>query len=189
MILASDLRRGSKILHNKAPYVVIDFQHVKPGKGGAFMRTKMKNLITGLVAEETFRSEEKLETPDLEYREMAYLYNDGGLYDFMDQESYDQVALSKSQVEDVLTFLKEQTIYTIVYFEGKAIAVNPPMHMILSVTETTPGVRGDTAQGGASKPATLETGLVLQVPLFVNEGDLIKVDTRDRSYVERITKK
>lgn len=188
MIAASDFRRGSKILYKNAPYIVIDFQQVKPGKGGAYYRTKMKNLITGLVHEETFRSEEKLPVPDLKYKEMRFLYNEDNIYHFMDEENYEQISIDKNHVEDVLDLLKEQTVYTILYFEDKPIAVNPPLFMELEIKETVPGVRGDTAQGGA-KPATLETGLVIQVPLFVNEGDIVKVDTRDKSYIERISKK
>jgi elongation factor P len=188
VISTSDFKKGSKILFNNEPYQVIDFLHVKPGKGGAFMRTKMKNLITGLIREETFRSGEKFEKPDLVYREMQYLYNEDDLYHFMDQESFEQVSLNSNQLEDVLNYLKEQFIYTILYFEGKPISVNPPLFMELQVKETMPGVRGDTAQGGATKPATLETGLVVNVPLFVNEGDYVKVDTRDGSYIERVKK-
>jgi elongation factor P len=168
--------------------MVLDYQHVKPGKGGAFMRTKMKNMITGLMHEETFRSGEKFPAPDLEYRQVQYLYEDSGLYNFMDQESYEQNAFNKNQIEEVLDYLKEQEIYTILYFNGKPIGVTPPLFMELEVKETPPGVRGDTAQGGATKPATLETGLVLQVPLFVNEGEIIKVDTRDAKYIERVKK-
>lgn len=166
--------------------MVLEYHHVKPGKGGAFVRTKMKNLITGLVHEETFRSEEKFPSPNLEYKDMQYLYLDDGLYNFMDQESFEQVALNKSQLEEVLNYLKEQTVYTILYFKGQPIAVTPPMFMELLVVETPPGVKGNTAQGGATKPATLETGMVLQIPLFVNEGDLIKVDTRNDEYIERV---
>jgi elongation factor P len=186
VISASDLRKGSKFIFNKEPYIVVDFQWTKPGKGGAYIRTKMRNMITGLMREETFRSGEKLETPDLEYKDMQYLYQEGNLYHFMDQNSYEQVSLDEKQLEEVKVFLKEQAIYNVLYFEGNPIAVTPPMFMELKVVETTPGVRGDTAQGGATKPATLETGLVLQVPLFVNEEDLIKVDTRDSSYIERV---
>lgn len=186
VIATSDFRKGVKILYNKEPFMVVDFQHVKPGKGGAFVRTKMKNMITGLIREETFRSGEKFPPPDLEYKDMQYLYEDEGLYNFMDQDTFDQVALNKKQLEDVLNFLQEQVIYKIVYFDEKPITVTPPMFMELAITETTPGVRGDTAQGGATKTATLETGLVLQIPLFVEEGDKIKVDTRDSSYVERV---
>jgi elongation factor P len=188
VIATSDFRKGGKILFRNEPYVIVDFQHVKPGKGGAYVRTKLRNMMTGLILEETFRSGEKFESPDLAYREMQYLYKDGLMYNFMDQQSYDQVALNKENIEDILDYLKEQTVYTILYFEGKPIAVNAPLHMELAVVETVPGVRGDTAQGGASKPATLESGLVLQVPLFVNEGDLVKVDTRDNSYIERVKK-
>ena len=189
MILAGDLRKGSKLLYKGTPYTVVDYHHVKPGKGGAYARTKMRNLLTNLVHEETFRVEEKFETPDLEYRDMLYLYKDGSLYQFMDQESYDQVGLTKDQIEEILDFLKEQTVYTVLYFSERPISVTAPLFMELTVTETTPGVRGDTAQGGATKAATMDTGLVLQVPLFVNEGDIVKVDTRDSRYIERVNKK
>jgi elongation factor P len=189
VVLAGDLRKGTKILHKGDPYSVVEYQHVKPGKGGAYMRTKMKNLITGNVQEETFRAEEKLETPSLEYKEMLYVYEQDGLYQFLDQENYEQIAFSKDQVEEVLDYLKEQTVYNVLYFNDKAIAVNPPLFMALKVVETPPGVKGDTAQGGGTKPATLETGLVLQVPLFVNEGNILKVDTREGKYIERIDTK
>jgi elongation factor P len=189
VVLAGDLRRGTKILHKGEPYSVLEYQHVKPGKGGAYMRTKMKNLISGLVHEETFRAEEKLETPNLSYKDMLYVYQDDGLYQFLDQETYDQVAFNKEQLSDVIDFLKEQTVYTVLYFGERPIAVSAPLFMELTVTETPPGVRGDTAQGGGTKPATLESGLVLQVPLFIDEGDVIKVDTRDAKYIERMGKK
>jgi len=188
VIDTSDFRKGLKILFRDEPYLIVDFQHVKPGKGGAFVRTKMKNMITGLTLEETFRSGEKFPVPDLENKEMQFLYEDDGIYNFMDQKSYEQVGFNKEQLDDSMKFLKEQTVYQILYFEGKPIGVTPPLFMELKVTETIPGIRGDTAQGGASKPATVETGLVLQVPLFVNEGDVIKVDTRDASYIERVQK-
>jgi elongation factor P len=189
VILASDFRKGTKILYKNEPYIVVDAQHVKPGKGGAFMRTKMKNMITGLVHEETFRSEEKLHTPDLDNRTMTYLYEEDGLYQFMDQETFEQIALNKEQLSDVLDYLKEQTSYTILYFADRPIAVTPPLHMDFTVVSTPPGVRGDTAQGGATKTATLETGLVVHVPLFVNEEDVVKIDTRTGNYLERVTKK
>lgn len=188
VISASEFKKGTKLLYEGQPYSVLEYHHVKPGKGGAFMRTKMRNLITGLVHEETFRSEEKFQTPDLEYKDMQYLYKDDGLYQFMDQESYEQVALGKDQIADILPFLKEQIVYTVLYFDGNPIGVSAPLFMELQVTDTPPGVRGDTAQGGGTKPATLETGLVVQVPLFVNEGDILKIDTRDESYIERIKK-
>ena len=168
--------------------MVLEFHHVKPGKGGAFVRTKMKNMITGLVHEDTFRSGEKFPEPNLEYKHMQFLYSDGDQYHFMDQDSYEQIFLSKDQVEEVLDYLKEQIIYTILYFEGSPIAVTPPLHIELTVKETPPGVKGDTAQGAGSKPATLETGMVVQVPLFVTEGDSLKIDTRDGAYIERVKK-
>lgn len=189
MILASDLRKGTKLLFKGEPYLVIDYQHVKPGKGGAFMRTKMKNLITGLVHEETFRSEEKIPQPDLENRSVQYLYADGDSYQFMDQESFEEVQLNAKQLGDVVDYLREQAIYEILYFSGRPIAITPPVHMDFTVASTPPGVRGDTAQGAAMKPATLDTGLVVQVPLFVDEGDIVKVDTRDGKYIERVSKK
>jgi elongation factor P len=177
-----------KILYNNAPYTILDYHHVKPGKGGAFVKTKMRNMITGLIWEDTFRSGEKFDQPDLEYSDMQYLYSDGGLFHFMDQKTFDQVSFNKEQIEEVLDFLKEQEVYTVLNFEGKPITVSAPMFMEITVKETMPGVRGDTAQGGATKPATLESGLVIQVPLFVNEGDVIKIDTRDKSYMERVKK-
>lgn len=188
VIATSDFRKGAKILFRGEPYMVMDFQHVKPGKGGAFVRTKMKNMMTGLMHEETFRSGEKFENPGLEYREMQFLYADESLYHFMDQESFEQVSLNKEQLTEVLDYLKEQIIYTVLYFKERPIGVTAPMFMELAVTETMPGVRGDTAQGGATKPATLETGLVVNVPLFVQEGDVLKIDTRDGVYIERIKK-
>ena len=188
MISGSELRKGTKFLYKEQPYVVVDFQHVKPGKGGAFVRTKMRNMLTGLIHEDTFRVEQKFEQPDLQYRQMQYLYKEDSTYNFMDQESYEQVYLNANVIGSAIDYLKEQEVYTIMNFDEKAVAVTPQMFMELEVIETTPGVRGDTAQGGATKPATLETGLVLQIPLFVNEGDLIKVDTREGVYVERVKK-
>lgn len=188
MISTSDFKKGGKILYKGEPYVILDFTSTKPGKGGAYIRTKMKNMITGLVAEDTFRSGEKFQSPDLEYKQMQYLYREDDLFNFMDQESFDQVSLNKNQLTEVEDLLKEQEVYTILYFEGRPIAVNPPMFMEIKVVETPPGVRGDTAQGGATKPATLESGLVLQVPLFVEEGDVVKIDTRDNTYIERVKK-
>jgi elongation factor P len=186
VISTSEFRKGAKILFQNQPYMVLEYHHVKPGKGGAFVRTKMKNMITGLIHEETFRSGEKFSDPDLSYREMQYLYLEDGIYNFMDQETFEQVLLNKNQIEEVVPFLKEQEMYTVLYFGERPIGVTPPMFMNLSVTETQPGFRGDTAQGACNKPATLETGLVIQVPIFVNEGDVIKVDTRESRYIERV---
>ncbi len=189
VIAAGDFKKGSKLLYKNEPYTVVDFQHVKPGKGGAYIRTKMRNLITGLVHEETFRSEEKLPTPDLEDKNMKYLYEDNDLFNFLDEESFEQVAFEAEQISEVSKLLQDQAVYTVLYFSGRPIAVTPPLFMELKVVETVPGVRGDTAQGAATKPATLETGLIIQVPLFVNEGDVIKLDTRDERYIERVQKK
>lgn len=188
MFSTSDFKKGLKILFNGEPYMVLEYQLVKPGKGGTFLRTKMKNMITGLIREETFRSTEKFEDPNLNYRDMVFLYSDDDLYHFMESDSYEEVALNKDQVSEILHFIKEQAVYTVLYFGSDPISVTPPLFMELKVTETPPGVKGDTAQGAGTKPATLETGLVLQVPLFVQEGDILKVDTRDEKYIERINK-
>ena len=185
MLSASDLRKGNKILYRDEPHVVIDFHHNKMGRGGAIIRAKLKNLISGSTFEETFRSDQKFANPQLERRAMQYLYQDEALYNFMDQDSFDQVALNKENLEDVIGYLKEEEVYEMLYFDDKPIGVTPPLFMILEVQKTQPGVRGDTAKGGATKPATLESGVKVNVPLFVNEGDKIKVDTRDGSYIER----
>lgn len=185
MISTSDFRKGStKVLWRDEPWLIVDFQHVKPGKGGAFVRTKFKNLITGRILEETFRSGEKFPEPDLEKKTMQYLYMDDFAH-FMDQESFDQIDFDLDVIDSVKPYLQESQEYDILFFQGKPINVEPPMFMILEIKDTMPGVKGDTAQGG-SKPATLETGLVVTVPLFVEEGDRIKIDTRDNSYIERV---
>ena len=185
MIATSDFRKGvTKILWKDEPWLVLDYTSVKPGKGGAYIRTKMKNLITGRLLEETFRSGEKLPDAGLEQSKMQFLYESDGLYNFMDQETYEQVEFSKDQMEQVLDYLKEEVIYNVLIFNEKPISVEPPIFMILKIASTVPGVKGDTAQGG-NKPAVLETGLKVNVPLFVNEGDTIKVDTRDGKYMER----
>lgn len=186
MISATDLRKGVKILFRDEPHIVLDYNHIKMGRGGAIVRAKLKNMITGSAFEETFRSAEKFENPNLERKDMQYLYVEDGLYNFMDQASFDQVALNEDTLEEVLGYLKEQEIYQMLYFKDRPIGVTPPLFMNLIVKETTPGVRGDTAQGGATKPAKLETGLVVQVPLFINEGDAVRIDSRDGSYIERV---
>jgi len=186
VVATSDFKRGSsKILLRSEPWLVVEFQHVKPGKGGAFVRTKLKNLITGRMLEETFRSGEKFDEPDLEYKKVQYLYSEETSYHFMDQEDYEQYDFNIEQISSAKNYLKENEIYRTVFFEGKPISVEAPTFMELVVVETVPGVRGDTAQGGATKPAKLETGVSVQVPLFVNEGDKIKVDTREDIYIER----
>ena len=185
MIATSDFRRGStKILWNEEPWLIVEFQHVKPGKGGAFVRTKMKNLITQRLQEETFRSGEKFPSPDLELVQVQYLYADDA-FNFLDQKSYEQVSFTADQIDSVKDYLKQDALYTLLKFRGEPISIEAPTFMELVVKETVPGVKGNTAQGG-SKPATLETGVVVNVPLFVNEGDKIKVDTREGIYVERV---
>ena len=185
MIATSDFKRGStKILWNDEPWLVVEFQHVKPGKGGAFVRTKLKNMITNRILEETFRSGVKFASAGLERNDVQYLYSDDQ-YHFLDQTSFEQVSFSAAQIATVKNYLKEDTIYSVLLFRGEPIAVEPPLFMELEVTETIPGVKGNTAQGG-SKPATLSTGLTVNVPLFINEGDFLKIDTRDGSYIERV---
>ena len=185
MIATSDFRKGStKILWNNEPWLVVDYQLVKPGKGGTYLRTKLKNMISGRILEETFRSAEKFPEADLEYKQMQFLYADGTHFHFMDQDSFEQFSFNANQVETVKKYLKDGVVYSIINFQGSPIMVEPPTFMILEIKETVPGVRGDTAQGG-SKAATLETGLVVQIPLFLNEGNKVKVDTREDKYIEK----
>ena len=185
VIATSDFKRGStKLLWNNEPWLVVEFQHVKPGKGGAFVRTKLKNLKSGRVLDETFRSGEKFHQPDLDRKKMQYLYSDD-LHHFMDQESFEQISFSNDQICTVKNYLKEQEVYDVLLFVGDPISVEPPMFMNLKVASTVPGVRGNSAQGGVTKPATLETGLTINVPLFINEGEVIRIDTRDDKYIER----
>lgn len=186
LIATTDFKKNStKLLVNGQPWVVLDFTHVKPGKGGALVKTKLKNLQNGTIYEETFRSGEKIEIPDLEKKSFQYLYKDE-MHNFMDMDSFEQVSFSEGELGDSVKYLLAEESYDALYFEKKLIGFDPPMFMNLKVVETVPGVRGNTAQGSASKPATLESGLVLNVPLFVDEGDVIKVDTRDDKYIERV---
>jgi elongation factor P len=180
----SAFRRGLKIEIDGKPLEIIEFQHVKPGKGGAFVRTKLKNMINGRVVDQTFRSGEKVGKPDLQEREMQYLYKDGDNYCLMDNETYDQIFLPEDQMGDSRRFLVENLTVSMLFFNGKPVGVELPMFVELTVTETEPGVKGDTASK-VTKPATLETDAVLPVPIFINVGDKIKVDTRTGSYVER----
>lgn len=184
MVSAGEFRKGLTIEIDGQVWVIVDFQHVKPGKGAAFVRTKIKNVVTGSVLERTFNPTDRYEQAMIETKDMQYLYNDGPLYYFMDNETYEQLPLNKELVEDAIQFVKENTNVTIKFFKGQAFAVEAPFFVELKVTQTDPGVKGDTATGG-SKPATLETGAVLQVPLFVNEGDMIRVDTRSGEYMSR----
>jgi len=185
MISAGDFRKGITIELDGQVYTIVDFQHVKPGKGAAFVRTKIKNIVTGSTIEKTFSPTEKVPRAHVETKEMQYLYNDGNLYYFMDTETYEQIPLNQSQVEDAIKFIKENMNVTIKFFKGEAFSLEPPFFVELEVTHTEPGFKGDTATGG-SKPATLETGAVVQVPLFVNVGDVIRIDTRTGEYMERV---
>ena len=186
MISTSDFRKGLKVEFKGEPCEIVDFQHVKMGRGGAIVRTKFKNLKTGAVLEETFRSGEKLERPDLEEKNMQYLYGQDGLYYFMDMETYEQIPLTADQLGDARSFLKENMTAKILYHKETPISVEVPTFVELAVAKTDPaGFRGDTASGGG-KPATLETGAVVKVPFHINEGDTIKVDTRTSEYIERV---
>ncbi len=184
MILAGDLRPGMKIEVDGVPFVVADAHWVKPGKGGAFNRTKLKNMRTGAVIERTFRTEEKLPPAELEEKRAQFLYQSGDEFHFMDTETYEQFFLLKNHLGDSRGYLKEEMVVTIVSHRGSPLAVEVPTFVELTIAETEPGVRGDTASGG-SKPATLETGAMIQVPLFVNIGDLVRVDTRTGNYIGR----
>jgi elongation factor P len=184
MFSTSDFRKGLKIEFKGEPYVIVDFLHVKPGKGGAFVRTKLKNMISGRVLDETFRSGEKVGRPDLEEKSVQYLYLDSEGYCFMDNETYEQVFLSDEQVGDAKNYMQENINASMLLYKGQPIGLDLPITVNLEVVETEPGVKGDTATG-ATKAAKLETGHVVQVPLFINEGDVLKIDTRSGDYLER----
>ena len=185
MISTSDFRKGMKMDFKGEPCEIVDYQHVKMGRGGAIVRTKMKSLITGNVLEETFRAGEKFERPELEEKEMQYLYYQDGLYYFMDTVTYEQVPFTEKQLGENKLYLKENTVATVLYYKGSPIGVELPTFVELVVAETEPGFKGDTASGG-SKPAKLETGAAVRVPFHINQGDLIRVDTRTGQYVERV---
>jgi elongation factor P len=184
MYNTSDFRKGLKIEIDGKPFVITEFLHVKPGKGGAFVRTKLKNMITGRVLDQTFRSGEKVGRPDLEEKEMQYLYKDGDTYCMMDNATYEQIFLTEEQVGENRNFLLENITLNVLFYNNKPIGLDLPIFVTLTVTKSEPGAKGDTATG-VTKPATLETGYTLNVPLFINEGDKIKVDTRTGDYVER----
>lgn len=185
MISANDLRKGITFEWDGDVYQVVDFQHVKPGKGAAFVRTKIKSVMGGGTKDVTFNPNEKFQEARIESREMQYLYNDGTLYYFMDPQSYEQTPLDKSVVEDAIHYIKENDIAYIKFYQNNAFLVEAPNFVELEVTETEPGVKGDTATG-ATKPATVETGATINVPLFVNIGDKIKIDTRTNEYLSRV---
>jgi len=184
MIYPNNFRFGLVVRVEDQLFSIVGFQHVKPGKGGAYVRTKLKRLSDGNVIERTFRSEEKIDDVRLDSRDMQYLYQDGELLYFMDNDTYEQTPLSADYLGDAIKYIAEGSTIRMQFLESKPITVDMPPAVVLNVTQTDPGVRGDTATG-ATKPATMETGLVLQVPLFVEEGDAIKVDTRSGAYLER----
>ncbi len=184
MVSAGDFKKGLTIEIDGQVWVIVDFQHVKPGKGAAFVRTKMKNIMQGNVLEKNYNPSEKFPKAHVETKAMEYLYSDGELYYFMDKESYEQIPLNHGQVEDAMNYVKENMPVTIKFFKGVAFSVEPPNFVELQVTETDPGFKGDTATSG-NKPAILETGAKIMVPLFINQDDIIRVDTRTGEYMER----
>lgn len=185
MISASELRKGTTFEQDGQVFVVLDFLHVKPGKGAAFVRTKLRNVISGGTTDTTFNPTTKLQEAVIERKEMQYLYNDGELYYFMDQETYEQIPLNYEKVEDAIKFLKENNFAVIKFYKGDAFSVEAPNFVELVITETEPGVKGNTATN-ALKPAIVETGAQVMVPFFINEGDAIRVDTRTGEYMERV---
>lgn len=184
MISASEFRNGVTIEYEGDIFVILEFQHVKPGKGAAFVRTKIKNLVTGAVVEKTFRPSEKMSRAHIERKDMSYLYNDGELFHFMDNETYEQIAVNASDVGDSLKFVKENDIVKILSYNGSVFGIEPPLFAELEIIETEPGFKGDTATG-ATKPATVETGATINVPLFIEQGEIVKVDTRTGEYLGR----
>ena len=184
-VSTAEFRNGLKIEIDGDPYIIVEFQHVKPGKGGAFVRTKMKSLKSGNVIDRTFRSGEKVDVPELEEKTMQYLYAADKDRILMDTSSYEQISMSEKQLGDSVNYLKENMEIKVLYFKGQPINIDIPMFVELKIARTEPGVRGDTASGG-SKPATLETGAVVKVPFYLNEGDVVKIDTRTGIFIERV---
>ena len=186
MYQTTDFRKGLKIEYDNKVFVIVDFQHVNPGKGSAFVRTKLKNLETGKVLDVTFKAGvDKVGIPDLQTTEMQYLYSDGSSFTFMDNTSYDQLTLSEEDVGDNKYYLIENATVRITIYNGKAVAIELDNFVELKVTETQPNIKGDTSSGGG-KPATLETGLTITVPFHINEGDILKIDTRSNKYIEKV---
>jgi elongation factor P len=187
MISTADFRNGVVVEVDNDLLEIIEFQHVKPGKGGAFVRTKYRNVLTGRVIEKTYRSGEKFEEARLESSPWQYLYNDGDVYHFMDPQSFEQIGVNANAVGDFLKWTKENDVVTLTFHKEKVIKVECPAHVNLVIAQSDPGLQGDRSSGG-TKPATLETGTVIQVPLFVSEGELVRVDTREGKYIERVNK-
>ena len=184
MVTAGDFKKGLTVEWDGGVWTIVDFQHVKPGKGAAFVRTKIKNIMTGAVVERSFNPTDKMPKAIIETKEMEYLYSDGDLYYFMDNETYEQMPLTQEQVEDAIPYMKENTIATVRFFKGSAFSVQAPNFVELEVVDTEPGFKGDTASN-TTKPATVETGLTLNVPLFVEIGDVLRIDTRTGEYMSR----
>ncbi|MEK7280258.1 MAG: elongation factor P [Nitrospirota bacterium] len=185
MISTNEIRNGAKIEVDGEPFTIVEFQHVKPGKGGAFVRTKLRSLKTGNVVDRTFRSGDRLEQPDIEEMEMQFLYSSEGQYFFMDTKSYEQIFILQEHLGESKNFLKENMVAKIIFYEGKPLSVELPIFVELKIVKTDPGIRGDTATGG-TKVAMVETGANVKVPLYLEEGAVIKVDTRSGEYVERV---
>lgn len=185
MVSAGDFRKGMTVEIDGGVWVIVDFQHVKPGKGAAFVRTKIKNVISGSVLEKTFSPTDKFPKAHVDRKEMQYLYSDGELYHFMDTESFEQLPLNFNMVESALPYMKENMNVTIQFFKGEAFAVDPPNFVEMEITETEPGFKGDTATAG-NKPAIIESGAKVMVPLFIETGDVIRIDTRTGDYMERV---
>ena len=184
MVTAGDFRNGVTFEMDGNVYSIIEFQHVKPGKGAAFVRTKIRNVISGAVTEKTFNPNDKYPTAFIERKDMEYLYNDGDLYYFMESETYEQLPISPNVLGDNFRFVKENMVCKVLSYKGNVFGIEPPNFVELQVTETEPGVKGDTATN-VTKPATLETGAEIKVPIFINEGEMIRVDTRTGEYMER----
>ncbi len=184
MVVAGDFKNGVTFEMDGNVLQVLEFQHVKPGKGAAFVRTKLRNVITGAVVEKTFNPTDKFENAYVERKDMQYLYSDGDLYYFMDMETYEQLPIGEDKLSDNFKFVKENMMCKVISYKGNVFGVEPPMFVELEVTDTEPGFKGDTATG-ASKPATLETGAQIKVPLFINIGDVLRIDTRTGEYLER----
>ncbi len=185
MISAGEFRNGTTFEMDSQVFKIVEFQHVKPGKGAAFVRTKLKNVMTGAVLERTFNPTEKVQEAQIERKDMQYLYSDGEMYYFMDNETYEQLPLGKDDLGDTLNYLTDNMMVKVVSYKGKVFGVEPPIFVELEVTYTEPGFKGDTSTG-ATKPATLQTGYVVNVPLFVNIGDKVRIDTRTGEYMERV---
>lgn len=185
MYSTNEFRKGLYILHNDRPWVIVDLQHVSPGKGAAFVRTKIKNLETGQVIENTYKVGEKVEAPELDFRQMQFLYTDGTSFTFMDNQTYDQVTLTLDELGDARFFIIENSEVKVTFFKGKAVSVEIDNFVELEVVETQPNIKGDTS-GGGGKPATMSTGLVVTVPFHISKGNILKIDTRTKTYVEKV---